>query len=68
MLKLLLNESLKGRIVEPEETTIVRHQIDRHMSTAMDMHATIEELYEAAFSKWSVLRLWQVPSGNVSHG
>jgi hypothetical protein len=55
---------LKARAVEPEkqpllgngsETTFVsRRQLGKHISAAMDMHATTEGLLETVFSTWSV--------------
>jgi hypothetical protein len=44
--------------VEAEWTAVTRQWLNKHMSTAMDMHATIEELLEAVFSMWSMLRLY----------
>jgi hypothetical protein len=35
---------LKARIVEPEDTTIARQQHSKHLSVAMNAHATVEEL------------------------
>jgi hypothetical protein len=49
---------LKGAIIEPEETTVARQPLYKQLSAAMDKHATIEELLEAVFSVWSVLRLY----------
>jgi hypothetical protein len=49
---------LKGGIVEPEETAVARQRLDKHLAAAVDMHAAIEELLEAVFSVWSVLKLY----------
>jgi hypothetical protein len=49
---------LKGGIVEPEETTVARQRLDKHVSTAMDMHAKLEELLETVFSMQSVPMLY----------
>jgi hypothetical protein len=43
--------------VEPEETAIAGQHHGKHMSAAMDTHATVEELLEAVFSVWSMPRL-----------
>jgi hypothetical protein len=40
--------------VEPEEINVARQRLDKHLSTATDPHATIEELLEASFSMQSV--------------
>jgi hypothetical protein len=32
---------LKGRIVEPEETTVTRQQVNKHVSAATDTQETI---------------------------
>jgi hypothetical protein len=44
--------------VQPEETAIARQRHGKHVSVAVDMHATVEELLEAVFSMWSVPRLY----------
>jgi hypothetical protein len=36
---------LKGGIFEPEETTVARQRLDKHVSAATDKHAIIEELF-----------------------
>lgn len=43
--------------MEPEETAAARKRLEKHVSTATNMHATVEELLEAVFSMWSVPRL-----------
>jgi ferredoxin len=56
---------LKARILEPEETSIVREQHMTqcflcglcHVPTPTGMHRTAEELKEAVFSTWSTPRL-----------
>jgi hypothetical protein len=35
-----------------------RHQCGKHISAAMNQHATIEELLESLFSVWSMPRLY----------
>jgi hypothetical protein len=42
--------------VEPEETVVARQRLDKHVSAAMDVHTTIDELLEASYSVWSVPR------------
>jgi hypothetical protein len=44
--------------VEPEEMAVARQWLDKHVSAATDMHATIEELLETMFSMQSILRLY----------
>jgi hypothetical protein len=43
--------------VEPEEMTAAMQRLDKHMSVAMDMHATMQEQLEAVFCMQSMLRL-----------
>jgi hypothetical protein len=61
---------LKGGIVEPEQMAAVRLCLSKHMSAAMDMPATIEELLEAVFSMQSMPRLYSEGHREkfVSHG
>jgi hypothetical protein len=63
------------RIVELEGPAVAREQLvnifpcqPKHVSLAMDMHITIQEWLEAAFSMWSILgesrhRIGQIPCG-----
>jgi hypothetical protein len=44
--------------MEPEETTVARKRLDKHVSMATDTSATTEEPLEAVFSMWSVPRLY----------
>jgi hypothetical protein len=39
---------------------------DKHLSMATDMHAKTEELLEAVFSMWSMLRLYRESHWEVS--
>jgi hypothetical protein len=48
---------LKARIVV-EQVAVARQQHGNHVSTAMNKHATTEELLEAVFFVWSVLMLY----------
>jgi hypothetical protein len=51
-----------------KQAFVVRQQLTKHVSTASNMHAAIEELLEAAFSVWSVPRLYnkeQLPYESV---
>jgi hypothetical protein len=50
--------------------TIARQLLDSHLSAAVNMQATIEELLEAAFFLWSMLRLYSKGHEEtlVSHG
>jgi hypothetical protein len=48
----------KARIVEWIPAAIARQWHDKHVSAAMNKHATIKELLVAAFCTWSVLRLY----------
>jgi hypothetical protein len=41
-------------IVEPEETTIARQRVGKHVPVAMNTHTAIEELLDMVFSVWSV--------------
>jgi hypothetical protein len=43
--------------VEQEEAAIAMQQHSEHVSAAMNQHTTTEELLEAVFSVWSMLRL-----------
>jgi hypothetical protein len=43
--------------VEQEKTAIARQRSSKHVSAAMNQHAIQEELLEAVFSVWSILRL-----------
>jgi hypothetical protein len=47
---------LKGGVVEPEEWDVTMQRLDKHVSMAMDTHATIEEMLETMFSMGSVPR------------
>jgi hypothetical protein len=42
--------------VEIEETVAARQWLDKNVSTAIDMHATIEELLETASAMRSIPR------------
>jgi hypothetical protein len=44
--------------VEQEELAIARQQHGKHVSAAMNKHATTEKLLEAEFSIWSMSRLY----------
>jgi ribosome-interacting GTPase 1 len=44
--------------VEPEELAVARQQLNKHVSVAMDMQATIKELLETMFSMQSMLRIY----------
>jgi hypothetical protein len=37
---------------------IARQWCDKHVSTAMNKHAAVEELLEVVFSMWYMLRLY----------
>jgi hypothetical protein len=47
------------RIAEPEETSIARQRLGKHIPAAMDVHATTEEMLETAFSMRSVQKLYE---------
>jgi ribosome-interacting GTPase 1 len=49
---------MKAVIVQQEEAATVRQHHDKYVSTAMNQHATVEELLEAVFSVQSLLRLY----------
>jgi hypothetical protein len=49
---------LKAGTVKQEEVAIATQWHDKHVSTAMNQQATIEELLEVVFSVWSALRLY----------
>jgi hypothetical protein len=49
---------LKGGIVETEEMVVAGQWLSKHMSVAVDMRTTIEELLEAVFSGWFMPRLY----------
>jgi hypothetical protein len=51
---------LKPGILEPEETAVIMQRLGKHIPTATDTHATIEELLDAVFS----VRL--VPKGTLN--
>jgi hypothetical protein len=40
------------------KATIARQGHDKHVSIAINQHATMEELLEVVFSVWSMLRLY----------
>jgi hypothetical protein len=50
---------MKSWIADPEKTSITRQQHDKHVPTVTDNYTTVEELLEAVFSMWSVLRLYK---------
>jgi hypothetical protein len=49
---------MKARIVEQKDAVIAKPQHSKHVSLAMNKHATIGELLEVMFSMWSMLRLY----------
>jgi hypothetical protein len=44
--------------MKQEESAIARQRHSKHVSTATNQCATVEELFEAVFSVWSILRLY----------
>jgi hypothetical protein len=48
----------EDRIMEPEETSITRQRLSKHVPAATNTQATIEELLEAMFSVGSAPRLY----------
>jgi hypothetical protein len=44
--------------VDPEETAVSRQRYGKHVYLAVDTHPTIEELLEAVFYVWFMLRLY----------
>jgi hypothetical protein len=54
------------RIVEPEETVVARQWVNKHVSAATDMQATIEEPLEAVFSVVRAEAIERWPSGEIS--
>jgi hypothetical protein len=42
----------KNGIVEPEETAVAGKRRNKHLSMAVNMHATTEQMLEAVFSIW----------------
>jgi hypothetical protein len=53
----ILTWCLKARTVEPEDTAVATEHLSKHTSMATNRH-NIEELLEAVFSMWPVLRLY----------
>jgi hypothetical protein len=49
---------LKAGIVEPEETSIARQGLSKHVPAAKNKQITIEKLFESVFSSGSTLRLY----------
>jgi hypothetical protein len=49
---------LKAGTVKQEEAAIATQWHGKHVSTAMNLQATIKELLEVVFSVWSALRLY----------
>jgi hypothetical protein len=46
-------------MVEPEELAIARQQLGKHISAAMNTHATIEEVLDSVFSVGSMsYQIW----------
>jgi hypothetical protein len=43
--------------VEPQETAIARQWLSKQIPAAMNTHAIIEELLDAVFSIWPMVRL-----------
>jgi hypothetical protein len=47
-------QRMKPKLVEPEETSVVRQRLSKHVPTAINTHATTEELFDMLFSIRSV--------------
>jgi hypothetical protein len=47
-------QSLKARIVDPEETAVAKQRLSKHIPTATNTEAKIEELLKAVFSMLSM--------------
>jgi hypothetical protein len=53
-----VTRGLKAGTVKQEEVATATQWHGKHVSTAMNQKATIEELLEVVFSVWSALRLY----------
>jgi hypothetical protein len=53
-----MNMTPEGRIVEPEETSIIRQWLGKHVPSARNTQAAKEEFLEALFSVGSAPRLY----------
>lgn len=51
------HNGLKARIREPGKISVDSQQLNKYVSMATNMTATIEEMLEAMFSMWSMQRL-----------
>jgi hypothetical protein len=45
---------LSPSIVEPEEITVAKQQLIKHVPAAVNTHTMIEALLDAVFSVWSM--------------
>jgi hypothetical protein len=50
----IVTQRLKGETVEPEETTVAREQLSKHVSAAINTRIIIQELWDMEFSVQSV--------------